>query len=78
MVFVFATTEPQKIANTAARVLSWPQRAFDFKRIGAPAIRGRLAEVLAAEELSAEDALALIARYADGGGATRSRCSTRC
>ncbi|MGE0554243.1 MAG: DNA polymerase III subunit gamma/tau, partial [Gemmatimonadales bacterium] len=67
VVFVFATTEPQKIANTAAPVLSRLQR-FDFKRIGAPAIRGRLAEVLAAEQLSAaDDALALIARYADGG-----------
>jgi DNA polymerase-3 subunit gamma/tau len=67
VVFVFATTEPQKIANTAAPVLSRLQR-FDFRRIGPGAIRARLAEVLAAEGLTAEeDALALIARYADGG-----------
>ena len=44
VVFVFATTEPQKIANTAAPVLSRLQR-FDFRRIGAaghpdPAARG--------------------------------------
>jgi len=67
VVFVFATTEPQKIANTAAPVLSRLQR-FDFRRIGPAAIRDRLRAVLAAEQLTAEeDALALIARYADGG-----------
>ncbi|HEV8195442.1 MAG TPA: DNA polymerase III subunit gamma/tau [Gemmatimonadales bacterium] len=67
VVFVFATTEPQKIASTAAPVLSRLQR-FDFRRIGPGAIRDRLRQVLAAEHLSAEeDALALIARYADGG-----------
>ncbi|HEV8149348.1 MAG TPA: DNA polymerase III subunit gamma/tau, partial [Gemmatimonadales bacterium] len=67
VVFVFATTEPQKIASTAAPVLSRLQR-FDFRRIGPAAIRERLREVLSSEGLSAEDdALALIARYADGG-----------
>lgn len=67
VVFVFATTEPQKIANTAAPVLSRLQR-FDFKRIGAAAIRDRVREVLQAEKLTAEeDAIAVIARYADGG-----------
>jgi DNA polymerase III subunit gamma/tau len=67
VVFVFATTEPQKIAATAAPVLSRLQR-FDFRRIGPAAIRDRLREVLRQETLSAdEDALALIARYADGG-----------
>lgn len=67
VVFVFATTEPQKIASTAAPVLSRLQR-FDFRRIGPAAIRDRLRQVLADEKLSAEDdALALIARYADGG-----------
>ena len=67
VVFVFATTEPQKIANVAAPVLSRLQR-FDFKRIGAGAIRDRLKEVLAAEGLLADDdAIAVIARYADGG-----------
>ncbi len=67
VVFVFATTEPQKIASTAAPVLSRLQR-FDFRRIGPAAIRDRLRQVLTEEKLSAEeDALALIARYADGG-----------
>jgi DNA polymerase-3 subunit gamma/tau len=67
VVFVFATTEPQKIASTAAPVLSRLQR-FDFRRIGPAAIRDRLRQVLTLEKLSAEDdALALIARYADGG-----------
>ena len=41
VVFVFATTEPHKIANTAAPVLSRLQR-FDFRRIGPAAIRDRL------------------------------------
>lgn len=67
VVFVFATTEPQKIANTAAPVLSRLQR-FDFRRIGPSAIADRLRGVLASEGLEAEDdALTLIARYADGG-----------
>jgi DNA polymerase-3 subunit gamma/tau len=67
VVFVFATTEPQKIASTAAPVLSRLQR-FDFRRIGPAPIRERLRQVLDQEKLAAEDdALALIARYADGG-----------
>jgi DNA polymerase-3 subunit gamma/tau len=67
VIFVFATTEPQKIASSAAPVLSRLQR-FDFRRIGPAAIRERLRQVLALEGLTAEDdALALIARYADGG-----------
>ena len=67
VVFVFATTEPQKIAATAAPVLSRLQR-FDFRRIGPAAIRERLRQVLEAEGIAAEeDALALIARHADGG-----------
>ena len=67
VVFVFATTEPQKIAATAAPVLSRLQR-FDFRRIGPGPIRERLRQVLTAENLAADDdALALIARYADGG-----------
>src|SRR6476620_9316819 len=41
VVFVFATTEPQKIAQSAAPVLSRLQR-FDFKRIGPAEIRLRL------------------------------------
>jgi DNA polymerase III subunit gamma/tau len=67
VVFVFATTEPQKIANTAAPILSRLQR-FDFRRIGPHAIVARLKQVLAAEQLAAEDdALHLIAKSADGG-----------
>jgi len=67
VVFVFATTEPQKIGATASPVLSRLQR-FDFRRIGPGAIRERLREVLAAEKIKAEeDALTLIAQHADGG-----------
>jgi DNA polymerase-3 subunit gamma/tau len=67
VVFVFATTEPQKIAATAAPVLSRLQR-FDFRRIGPAAIRERLRAVLTAEGIAADDdALTLIARHADGG-----------
>ncbi len=67
VVFVFATTEPQKIANTAAPILSRLQR-FDFRRIGPHAIVARLKQVAAAEQLKVEDdALHLIARSANGG-----------
>ena len=67
VVFVFATTEPQKIAATAAPVLSRLQR-FDFRRIGPASIRDRLRQVLDAEAIAADDdALTLIARHADGG-----------
>jgi DNA polymerase-3 subunit gamma/tau len=67
VVFVFATTEPQKIAAAAAPVLSRLQR-FDFRRIGPAAIRDRLRQVLDAEGIAAaDDALTLIARHADGG-----------
>ena len=67
VVFVFATTEPQKIAQTAAPVMSRLQR-FDFRRIGPAAIRDRLRGVLHEEQIEADDdALTLIARQADGG-----------
>jgi len=67
VVFVFATTEPQKIANTAAPILSRLQR-FDFRRIGPHAIVARLKDVAGAEKLQVEDdALRLIARSANGG-----------
>jgi DNA polymerase-3 subunit gamma/tau len=66
VVFVFATTEPQKIAQSAAPVLSRLQR-FDFKRIGLAEIRLRLSHVLNEEQITAEpEALAAIARAADG------------
>jgi len=67
VVFVFATTDPQKIGSTAAPVLSRLQR-FDFRRIGPGPIRDRLKDVLAQEHIVADDdALTLIARHADGG-----------
>lgn len=66
VVFVFATTEPQKIAQAAAPVLSRLQR-FDLKRIGPADVRERLAAVLAEEKVEAEpEALAMLARAADG------------
>jgi len=66
VVFVFATTEPHKIAQAAAPVLSRLQR-FDFKRIGPAEIRARLDTVLASEKVQAEpEALAMISRAADG------------
>src|SRR4051812_11950646 len=66
VVFVFATTEPQKIAQTAAPVLSRLQR-FDLKRIGLADIKRRLETILAAEGVGVtEDALSMIARAADG------------
>jgi DNA polymerase-3 subunit gamma/tau len=66
VIFVFATTDPQKITQAAAPVMSRLQR-FDFKRIGPPEVRERLRTVLAAERVTAdEDALAMIARAADG------------
>ncbi|HSA54172.1 MAG TPA: DNA polymerase III subunit gamma/tau, partial [Gemmatimonadaceae bacterium] len=66
VVFVFATTEPHKIAQFAGPVLSRLQR-FDFRRIGPAEIRARLSAVLKEEKVAADaDALAMIARAADG------------
>lgn len=66
VVFVFATTEPQKIQQMAAPVLSRVQR-FDLKRIGPADVRLRLAAVFEQEGISAEaDAIAMLARAADG------------
>jgi DNA polymerase-3 subunit gamma/tau len=66
VIFVFATTEPQKIAQTAAPVLSRLQR-FDFKRIGPADVRTRLTSVLAQEGVEADpDALVMLSRAADG------------
>jgi len=67
VIFVFATTEPQKIQQAAPPILSRCQR-FDFRRISVAGIVQRLREVLASEGLEAEEeALYLIARRADGG-----------
>src|SRR5215217_7091613 len=66
VVFVFATTEPQKITQTAAPVMSRLQR-FDLRRIGTADIKAHLQTVLADEHIDAEpEALAMIARAADG------------
>src|SRR6478672_6381497 len=66
VVFVFATTEPQKIAQAAAPVLSRLQR-FDLRRIGPADVKAHLQAVLADEHIDAEpEALAMIARAADG------------
>ena len=67
VVFIFATTEPQKIEQRAAPILSRCQR-FDFRRLGVADIVARLKEVLRAESAAApDDVLTLIARKADGG-----------
>ncbi|MFW6193330.1 MAG: DNA polymerase III subunit gamma/tau, partial [Gemmatimonadota bacterium] len=67
VIFAFATTEPQKIEQTAAPVLSRCQR-FDFRRVSVDEIRGRLEAVLEAEGVGREDgALLPIARKAGGG-----------
>jgi DNA polymerase-3 subunit gamma/tau len=66
VVFVFATTEPQKIANAAAPVLSRVQR-FDLRRMSPSDVRERLQSVLEAEKVKVEpDALMMLARAADG------------
>src|SRR5437773_11791475 len=66
VVFVFATTEPQKIAQSAAPILSRLQR-FDLKRIGLTDIIRRLSTVLEKEGVKvSDDALSMIARAADG------------
>ncbi len=67
VIFVFATTEPQKIQQFAAPILSRCQR-FDFRRVGLSDIVDRLRYVLVAEGHDGpDDGLHLIARKADGG-----------
>ncbi len=67
VIFVFATTEPRKIRQSASPILSRCQR-FDFRRIGATDIMKRLDEVLGAEGIEADpEALRAIARKANGG-----------
>jgi len=63
VVFILATTEPNKIPDT---ILSRVQR-FDFRMLTDAEVRGRLSEMARAEGIAAEeDALALLARYAFG------------
>jgi DNA polymerase-3 subunit gamma/tau len=67
VIFVFATTEPQKIQQSAAPILSRCQR-FDFRRIAVSGIVAQLKRVLEREGHEAsEEALRLLARKADGG-----------
>jgi DNA polymerase III subunit gamma/tau len=67
VIFVFATTEPQKIQQSASPILSRCQR-FDFRRIGVGDITRRLVDVLSGEGNEApEEALRTIARRAEGG-----------
>ncbi len=63
VIFILATTEVHKIPVT---ILSRCQR-YDFKRITIDIITERLAELMRAEEIEAEDkALRYVARVADG------------
>jgi DNA polymerase III subunit gamma/tau len=67
VIFIFATTEPQKIQQAAPPILSRCQR-FDFHRIGTAELLERMRTVLAAEGVEAgEDTLLPIAQKADGG-----------
>jgi DNA polymerase III subunit gamma/tau len=64
VVFILATTDTHKVPAT---VVSRTQR-FDFRRIPASLIAGKLARILAAEEADADPAaLDVIAELADGG-----------
>jgi DNA polymerase-3 subunit gamma/tau len=63
VIFIFATTEPQKIPAT---IHSRCQR-YDFKRIGAEQILGRLVHICTTENINFErSALMLVARKAEG------------
>jgi len=67
VIFVFATTEPQKIQQAAPPILSRCQR-FDFHRIATADLVGRLHEVLELEGIAVGDEVLLpIALKADGG-----------
>ncbi len=63
LVFIFATTEPNRIPDT---ILSRVMR-FDFKRIPVPAVVGRLREIATSEGVQISDnALRMIARSGEG------------
>ncbi|HET7274595.1 MAG TPA: DNA polymerase III subunit gamma/tau [Longimicrobiaceae bacterium] len=67
VIFVFATTEPQKIRQAAPPILSRCQR-FDFHRIGTVDMVERMQQVLLAEGITATPEMLLpIAQKADGG-----------
>lgn len=64
VIFILATTEPHKIPLT---IISRCQR-FDFRRITAQAIVGRMDEIIREQKVEIESsALNVIARAADGG-----------
>ena len=64
VVFILATTDTHKVPPT---VISRTQR-HDFRRIGEAIIAAKLERICAAEGVGADaDALALVARLADGG-----------
>ncbi len=63
IIFIFATTDPQKIPET---VLSRCQR-FDFKRVSQKDLHERLKKICDAEGIAIKaDALAILAREAEG------------
>ena len=67
VMFIFATTEPQRIQQSASPILSRCQR-FDFRRLGVADIVARLEQVIESEGARASaEALRIIARKADGG-----------
>jgi DNA polymerase-3 subunit gamma/tau len=67
VMFIFATTEPQRIQQSASPILSRCQR-FDFRRVGVADIVARLDQVIDGEQARAStEALRIIARKADGG-----------
>ena len=67
VMFIFATTEPQRIQQSASPILSRCQR-FDFRRLGVADIVARLKQVIESEGAGAStEALRIIARKADGG-----------
>lgn len=64
VIFILATTEPHKIPLT---IISRCQR-FDFRRITAASIVGRMKEIIHNQQVNVEEeALDVIARAADGG-----------
>ena len=64
-IFILATTEPHKIPET---ILSRCQR-YDFKKISTTDIKERIEYVSKEESIKIkEDAVSLIANFADGGG----------
>ncbi|WP_420130324.1 DNA polymerase III subunit gamma/tau [Longimicrobium sp.] len=67
VIFVFATTEPQKIQQAAPPILSRCQR-FDFHRISTGDLVARLRTVLGHEGITVGDEVLIpIAQKADGG-----------